>query len=171
MISQSAASGRAPRVYFTAAFVPRGEDGSARRCLPLGGKVARPVKAVTDEGGVYWKLFVKSRALVAANRFPDPSGRENRAAALRRARFIRPRRRCARTPPHQSAFRLTASPQGEAGNVFYSLCAASPPPQGEGGAGFCCRSPSNRPGWVSLPERRTIRESPLRCNHGGIGFS
>ncbi len=33
------------------------------------------------------------------------------------------------------------------------------------------RLPSTRPGWVSLPWRRAIRESPLRCNHGGIGFS
>ena len=73
--------------------------------------------------------------LVAASRFPDPSGHENRAAALRRTCFIRHRRRCVRTPPHPSRpLAVTPSPQGEGGAEQRQRC-FSCRPRGEGGTG------------------------------------
>ena len=125
------------------------------------------------------KVAAKTRALVAANRFPDPSGRENRAAALRRARFIRHTPR-ALAPQAARTSRCVAGAGGASGAA----------PQGEGKAviviffhsfgvwGGRCRvtagrgRPALRWGrhrlpsirtrqWV-LPCRRALREAPLR---------
>ncbi len=102
----------------------RGKSKNLSQPSPWG--EGTPVRTLGGmRGAILGEVSGKTRALVAANRFPDPSGHENRAAALRRARFIRPRRRCARTPPHPSAS-LTPSPRGEGGDEKIKRITAFP---------------------------------------------
>ena len=170
MISQSAASGRAPRVCFTAGFSPL--DGTTPRVLaPPSAHSSRGVAGAAcpalPVGGIAGDRFLfvgEDDSVLPSPRWLTRRGRTGSSAPTHGCRFhtpfnppwagIAPSSGPAGPPlahvaasGSQARWAMATGPlPGFALALSAAGGASGTAPQGEGGAVFCCRSPFIRPG-------------------------
>ena len=160
-----AAGASAPTVVGDAGYHSPGLGGY--RYLGHGRFVNRPYGVIVEASVFSFRRAGPACPALPVSGVAEGHGFVRRGGALLRpwpGQLTRKGRTGSSAPTHDCRCRVPSTRPG-----WFSLPGHGPPGRRPLRWGRC-RVPFNRPWRVSLPGSRAIRESPLRCNHGGIGF-